>query len=416
MQTHFTLLFGARAALLLRCFGKEEEKAWMLPVNGSACHDALLHALKERPQAPLRIVIDCKSLDLRREDLPPVNPFQCLKIVGHQGAHHFPKAFLRGAGSWRDGAAFHALHASCQAESALEALMHLANKLPNPMQPLCFFAAEWPDYAGQILVPPPKPWSIALILSEAMGLRQIVLKDGKAAFTRLHDDCFPSLGAAALAEPIAQHLRSTREFLPRLEAGAPKQAPAQLFVPASLESLAGNEALRALECRVVALKAAQAGLVPPDWEADMAWTAQAAEQKMPLVPLVPFWMKQRAGLRLLQKVAFLLMMAFGMAGIFMGSQIMFTPKPVPPPAPLPVQNRVQVTKPPELHLDALIYNSPEDWSVWISGQKYTATAPSLRNVRVTSISAQGVAVRWEQGAEAQDYVLRQENAASDAVH
>jgi hypothetical protein len=59
----------------------------------------------------------------------------------------------------------------------------------------------------------------------------------------------------------------------------------------------------------------------------------------------------------------------------------------------------------------VIYTSPEDWSVWINGQKYSSTEPAVGNIRVMGVSADGVAVRWEEGGVSKDYMLRQDNAA-----
>ncbi|HVY12633.1 MAG TPA: hypothetical protein VHB73_03610 [Alphaproteobacteria bacterium] len=415
MQTHFILLAGARGVLLLRRFGQEEEKAWILPSNNPALLETLTEALKEKPYAPLRVVLDGPTLDLRREGLPPVNPMARHKIIQRQGSHHFAKNFLRGAGSWREGGAFYALHAACGAEPNLEALLQKLHGVSNPLEALSFFAAEWPDYAVQIAVPPPRPWSVALVLSEAMGLRQIALKDGKAAFTRLHEECVPSLGAEALVGMISLHLRSMREFLPRLEAGTDRQAPALLFVPSCLESLANSEELRGLDCRVVVLKAAQASLLPAEWEADIVWAGQAGEQALPLVPLKPFWIKERLMAHRLRQVVVFLMMALGLTGIYMGSKIIFTPKEQPPPAVIAPKKVDIAPTPPSMHLEAVIYNGEDDWSVWINGQKFTAAAPAVQNIQVTGITPDGVAVHWQEAGVEKNYLLRQENAATSAV-
>ncbi len=429
MQTHFTLLAGARAMLLLQRFGEEDDKAWLLPASGPAMLDALQKALKARPGAALRVVVDAETLDMKREDLPPVSLWARQKIIKRQAAHHFPKSFLRGAGMWRDGMNYHALHAACAAEPQLEDLLRGLNQLSNPIASLRFFPMEWPDYAAQINAPLPKPWTIALILGEATGLRQIVLKEGRPVFTRLADDCAPSQGAPALAGTLAGHLRRAREFLPRLQPGAPSDAPALLFVPSCLEGLGADESLRRLDCRLVVLKAPQAGLVPPEWEADIVWAAQATKQNLPLVPLVPFWMKERSARDRVRQVVVVLLMLFGMAGIYMGSSIMFRPKTAPAPVkveapPTPPAARIVVEEkppappspPPAPRLDALVYNGPEDWSVWLDGVKFTASAPVVGDLRVTAITPESVGVRWEKDGQKVDYILRrEENPAAGAV-
>jgi hypothetical protein len=279
---------------------------------------------------------------------------------------------------------------------------------------LSFFAAEWADHATAANVPLARPWCIALILSEAMGLRQIVLKDGRPCFTRLHEDCAPGHGAATLGPQIAEHLRSTRDYLPRLEAGAPKQAPAMLFVPSCLESLSMHEELRSLDCRVVALRSTHADLLPPEWEGDISWVSQVALQKLPLVPLMPFWMKERAASHRIRKVIALLLMGFGLAGIYIGSVIIFGKKPEPPPAPVVDAPPALIPKAPELKLEALIYNGAADWSVWINGQKFTAVHPVANHLRITDISAESVSVRWEEGGQVKDYTLEARDTVGGA--
>jgi hypothetical protein len=81
------------------------------------------------------------------------------------------------------------------------------------------------------------------------------------------------------------------------------------------------------------------------------------------------------------------------------SLAMEPPKPVSeviPQAPL--------ATPPELKLEAVIYNSPQDWVVWINGEKHVP-GDVKNHLTMLDVSPQSVLVNWQDGKAQQRITL-----------
>jgi hypothetical protein len=370
--TRFTLLLGARAAILMQSCGQNIEKSWILPYNSADFHSVLQQALRRYPHYPLKIVVDRVGLDVRRDALPPVSFMARQPLLQRQAAHHFPDALLRGSMSIKqENKSYQGLHAACPDETALRGYFEQINTLPNPMEPLRLFPLEWASYAAQVSLLPQKGWVFANILTESLGLRQILLHDGVPVFTRLHEDSYPSLAQPVLQTRIAAHIRSTRHYLPRLNAAIPADMPARLYVPAFLKDFAEYKELQELQVQIYALEAPHASMVPPEWSADIAWMSTAARQKHAVLPIHPQWLKERRDSVMKRQIALWALIGFGSAGIYSGMTMLVNVGHKEPPlmAAEPIAAAKAFEPPPQLNLEAVLYNGPQDWAVWINGEK-----------------------------------------------
>ena len=396
--TRFTLLYGMRAAVLMQSAGKDIEKSWILPHASPDFFTTLKKALRGHPHYPLKIIIDRAGLDIKADALPPVSSMNRRNILERQSMHLFPNGLLRASrsvhqpdGGWRG------VHTACPDEAALRGFFEQINTLPNPMEPLRLLPLEWESYASSVAGMPRQKWAFVNVLTEAVGLRQIVLQDGVPIFTRLHDDCSPSMPRDELVSRLAAHIRLTRDFLPRLDATIPADLEARLYVPEFIKDLSGLESARV---QIYALTTSHAALVPPEWTADIAILCAAARQKHAEAPVHPLWLKQRRDSVFKRQIAMWVLTLFGCAGIYSGMAILTRAnKPeAPPPAQIAPVSEVKPEPLPALKLDAVVYNGPEDWAVWINGEKHTPNEAGGGMYKIVNVAPDGILVHWNSGA------------------
>ncbi len=418
MQNHFTLLLATRAAILLQYFGAALDRAWVLPY-GEAMHNMLGEALLARPDGTLSIYLDSDGLDVRSDDLPRVSPWQQSQLVARQYAYHFPKAVMGGSAVMRRNGMARAQHAGMANDErispALEALYHIG----NPVQPLGFYALECAAISEDLADVPQENPVLRLFLGEATGLRQVVIKDGAAVLTRVHTDLSPSQASPELAGEIAEHIKTTLGFLPRLGIDGNGIA-VQLFVPPMLKDIGMAPELQAQRVRVIALEAptashANSAGVPPAFELDLALLARVAGRRKPALPFAPDWLKSRHNRLVLREDVSILMFVFGVAGLAFGLITLFKPPKIvqiPAPAPLMAMEQPAAPKPvepmPPMKLDAVIYNGPNDWTVWINGDAYRP-GETKNDITVVDASAQDAHVKWQKGDARQEVFLNLQN-------
>ncbi len=415
--TRYTLLLGARAAVLMLTNGKDIETSWILPYNSDTFYETLLNAIKRHPFYPLKIVVDSAQLDVRLESLPPTSPWARHKLIERQRAHLFPKAQLETSSTYRDAnGKWMVLHAATPEEAWLQPIFDKLQQIANPIEPLSFLATEWFDFAGQVSVMPKKGWAFINVLGESFGLRQLVLNDGKLVFTRSHPDCVPSLPKDELAQRIAAHIRSTQDYLPRIDASLLNGVIPRLYVTEHHKELTEIPALTALNIQLIAIASPKTAHIPAEWAADVAWLQVAAQEKHAAMPIDTSWLKQMRDGSMKKQIALWVLIFFGSAGIFSGMSILTNvdsgqqvhPASAPSLAMEPVKP-VSVVEPPlptppELKLNAVIYNNPQDWVVWINGVKHLP-GEDKQHLTMLDVSPQTVLVHWQDGKAEQRITL-----------
>ena len=415
--TRYTLLLGPRAAVLMLTNGKDIETSWILPYHSDSFYDTLLGALKRHPYYPLKIVVDSTQLDVRMEALPPVSPWARKQIIDRQRAHMFPKAQLEASTSFRDSnGKWMVLHAATPEEAWLQPIFDRFQQIANPIEPLSFLATEWFDFASQVSVMPQKGWAYINVLGESFGLRQLVCRDGKVVFTRSHTDCVPSLAKDDLAARLATHIRSTLDYLPRIDASMAGNITPRLYVTEALSDLGQVPAIAELKTQIITITSPKAAHVPAEWSADIAWLQVAAQEKHAALPIDTRWLKQIRDGSMKRNIALWVLIFFGSAGIYSGMSILTGvdssqtthAEPAPSLAMEPVKPVTLVepplASPPALKLNAVIYNSPQDWVVWINGEKHIP-GDIKNNLTMLDVSPQSVHVHWQEGKAEQQMTL-----------
>lgn len=428
--TRFTLFVGARAALLMQCCGKTVERTWVLPHHAPSLDDVLKEACWRKPHFPIKIVLDTDSIDLKQDDLPSAPLWARARVLERQRLAQFPDGFLSGSAEWitSDGKK-RALHAGAAPDTFLQRIFERLERLPNPVEALSFFPAEAAAYAGQVAVWPNKGWALLNVLTEASGLRQIVLHDGVAIFTRLHSDCVPSLAPNDLVAGLSRHIASTRAYMPRLMQGSAQgetqNVPVRLFVPPMHKDIGEREELKSMNVQLYVLDAPRGEIVPPEWASDIAWLALAARQREATLPLSPYWLKQRRESQWKRRIALWVLLFFGSAGIYSGASILtksmvHEPEQAPVATPVPLQTSKleevppPPAPPPQLALDAVIYNGPTDWAVWINGEKHDPENLG-GSYKVVGVTPAEVTVLWQDGQHSENLTLVMKNEAQGIV-
>lgn len=439
MQNAFTLLLANRAAILLQHFGASLEKAWLMPYGQESMHDMLGKVLLARTEAPLSIFLDQQSLEVKTDALPPVSSWQFEKILSRQRGFHFPQSDVAASRIEKRKEGAYGVHAAASLDASIQKTLGGLYHIANHVEPLGFYPLELLGIVRAIDGVPQHSTSLMLFLGEATGLRQIVIKDDLPVLSRLHTDCVPSTNHETLVREIAEHIKSTKDYLPRLDSGLAGSLPVLLFVPPMLKSLAARPELQQAGVQVIALEPPKPDLVPDVWALDLALLARLAKMQKRLLPFSPDWLKGRQSRFNLRQDVSTLMFVFGLAGIAFGLETLYGPSfftnkkkdeteasasvaPVAVPAPVPVaapppeppKPEVEAPKPPDLKLDALMYNSPQDWAVWINGRKYTPEDNSGPLV-IEDVSEASVRVLWQQGESQKEYILKSGDAGTGVI-
>ena len=425
--TRYTLLLSPRAAVLMLTNGKDIETSWILPYQSDSFYDTLLGALKRHPFYPLKIVVDSAQLDVRLEALPPVSPWARKQIIDRQRTHFFPKAQLEASSSFRDSnGKWMVLHAATPEEAWLQPIFDRFQQISNPIEPLSFLATEWFDFASQVSVMPQKGWAFINVLGESFGLRQLILRDGKLVFTRSHTDCVPSLAKDDLAARLATHMRSTLDYLPRIDAAMASNITPRLYVTEAHSDLADIPAIAELKTQLITIASPKATHVPAEWAADIAWLQVAAQEKDAAMPIDTGWLKQIRDGSMKRNIAVWVLVIFGGAGIYSGMSILTNvdagqsvhPLPVPSLAMEPIKPvsvvEPPLATPPALKLNAVIYNNSHDWVVWINGQKHVP-GDIKNNLTMIDVSPQSVLVHWQEGKAEQQITLNLVPSSSQSI-
>jgi hypothetical protein len=175
-----------------------------------------------------------------------------------------------------------------------------------------------------------------------------------------------------------------------------------------------------LKTQVYAIPSPKADFVPHEWAADIAWLHIAAQEKHAALPIDTSWLRQMRDGSMKKQIALWVLIFFGSAGIFSGmsiltsvdtshivqskiEQVVPTPSLAMEPKPVTVIEPPLAT-PPALKLDAVIYNNPADWVVWINGEKHLPGAEK-NHLTMLDVSPQSVLVHWQDGKAEQRMTL-----------
>ena len=236
----FVLFIGDEGAILIYMRGATVLRR-LFAVSPAPDHTAtIVELLNNHPKAPLYILADVLDQQYVRHTFPPVSALSVNNLVKRRIDRDFQASDLTGAirlGREKAGRKeWLYLLVALAATPLLQQWFDLLVEQPNELKGIFLTPVE-----GQVFIPAlhkalsnekPLPWQLLVSHHKVSGFRQIVLRDGRLAFTRVTqaiDDALP----AVVAGNIEQEIMNTLEYLRRL--GFQESGLMEMIVIASQE-------------------------------------------------------------------------------------------------------------------------------------------------------------------------------------
>ncbi len=231
----YVLIIGNAGAVLSYVAGGRVLGKWTITDFGDAAVERLTNAIEERHRVPVIVLIDMLEQSYRRTAIPPVGPVARGRVIKRRLNIDYPSDEIKAAlplgeriGSRGDPVyLFVALPSSPELENWI-AFLH---SIRNPIASLAMLPIESASLADALARAITRPdagkglkgkkgetgekgkWTLLISHQQTGGFRQIVVRRGRLAMTRLTPD--PSEGSET-AGIIAQELSSTLSYLTRL--------------------------------------------------------------------------------------------------------------------------------------------------------------------------------------------------------
>ena len=234
----YVLIIGNAGAVLSYVAGGRVLGKWTITDFGDAAVERLTNAIEERHRVPVIVLIDMLEQSYRRTAIPPVGPVARGRVIKRRLNIDYPSDEIKAAlplgekiGSRGDPVyLFVALPSSPELENWI-AFLH---SIRNPIASLAMLPIESASLADALARAIARPdagkdkkgkkgkkgetgekgkWTLLISHQQTGGFRQIVVRRGRLAMTRLTPD--PSEGSET-AGIIAQELSSTLSYLTRL--------------------------------------------------------------------------------------------------------------------------------------------------------------------------------------------------------
>lgn len=190
--------------------------------------------LKAEPSAPILLLVDLIDQTFVQHNLPPVSSLNVTKLAQRRLDRDFSSDDLNGfvqLGRSSEGRKeWYYIFASVPNVAPLSKWVERLVELPNPFQGIYLLPMELqavisklePDSGKKKAAPKNEPktseperWHILVSHNKVGGVRQVVLRNGKLAFTRL-SQMVGEDAPAVNAGNIEQEISSTKEYLKRL--------------------------------------------------------------------------------------------------------------------------------------------------------------------------------------------------------
>ena len=219
----FVLFIGDEGAILVYMRGSTVLRRLYAASPASDHTGTILELLAAHPRTPLFIMVDALDQQYVRHTFPPVSALSVNNLVKRRIDRDFQASDLTGAiqlGREKTGRKeWQYLIVALASTPLLQQWFDLLVEQPNELKGIFLTPVE-----GQVFIPAlhkaltnerALPWQLLVSHHKVSGFRQIVLRDGKLAFTRVTqaiDDALP----AVVAGNIEQEIMNTLEYLRRL--------------------------------------------------------------------------------------------------------------------------------------------------------------------------------------------------------
>lgn len=231
-KPRYVLIIGNAGAVLSYVAGGRVLGKWTVTDFGDAAVERLTNAIEERRRVPVIVLIDMLEQSYRRTAIPPVGPAARRRVIKRRLNIDYPSDEIKAAlplgekiGPRGDPVyLFVALPSSPELENWI-AFLH---SISNPIASLAMLPIESASLADALARAITRPdagkgkkgetvekgkWTLLISQQQTGGFRQIVVRRGRLAMTRLTPD---SSERSETAGVITQELSSTLGYLTRL--------------------------------------------------------------------------------------------------------------------------------------------------------------------------------------------------------
>jgi hypothetical protein len=223
----FVLILGDDGAILVFLQGGKVQRRLFAPSSQPEHVKTLRELMETHPHAPLYVLLDVIDQQYVKQTFPPVSSLSVNKLVQRRLDRDFPPEDIKGymrLGREKTGRKeWQFLLVSIAKTPLLQSWLDVLMELPNAFKGTFLTPIEaqhiLPSIANTLSArgaDAASPWKLIISHHKVGGYRQIVLRDGKLAFTRLTqapDDTNPAISAGS----IEQEIQNTIDYLRRLD-------------------------------------------------------------------------------------------------------------------------------------------------------------------------------------------------------
>lgn len=223
----FVLILGDDGAILVFLQGGKVQRRLFAPSSQPEHVKTLRELMETHPHAPLYVLLDVIDQQYVKQTFPPVSSLSVNKLVQRRLDRDFPPEDIKGymrLGREKTGRKeWQFLLVSIAKTPLLQSWLDVLMELPNEFKGTFLTPIETqhilPSIANTLSArgaDAASPWKLIISHHKVGGYRQIVLRDGNLAFTRLTqapDDTNPAVSAGS----IEQEIQNTIDYLRRLD-------------------------------------------------------------------------------------------------------------------------------------------------------------------------------------------------------
>ncbi len=222
----YVLIIGNAGAVLSYIVRGRVRERWTVASADEESLRTLSEALDERRHVPLTVLFDILEQSYRKEAIPPVSVMDRHRVLRRRLNIAFPTFDIKAALALgeevgpRGDLAY--LFVALPSSELLEGWIAFLHSVANPIDNLGVLPVESANLATALVRATaaedaePGQWTLLISRERAGGFRQIVVRRGKLAMTRLTSDPTGPADAAEIAAMIEQEMTSTLGYLTRL--------------------------------------------------------------------------------------------------------------------------------------------------------------------------------------------------------
>lgn len=219
----FVILIGDDGAILVYMEGNKVVRRLFAPSAQPASTEAMVTLLRQHPTVPLSLLVDSIDQQYVRQSFPPVSSLSLKGLVKRRLERDFPPEDLTSSlplGRDKDGRKeWNFLLISLAKTAGLTEWLDLVSEMPNELTGVYLMPVEATVYLQMLNASAgnksPNPWQLLVTHNKVSGFRQVVVHQGKLAFTRV-SQAIDEAQPAVIAGNVEQEIINTIEYLRRL--------------------------------------------------------------------------------------------------------------------------------------------------------------------------------------------------------